>query len=425
MTPDWNDLEGVSLAGKYWLKQCLYSTADEAAYLTRFGAACDATVRLIRADAPHALERLEAWREALGMEHPHLLRMLDTGRTTVADAELIYAVCEYPDELLSRVLLDRPLSSDEARAVLDACIQALRFVHDKRLVLGGVDAARIGAVGDTVKLPCDSIARANSHGEVGAEGTAADMWALGILLAEMLTQQRPTTRAEAGYLPEPFATIVSRTLRNDPAERWPVAEVESYLRKPAEVAPPPQPQVEVAPAPPAAMAVPVEPDVSPAPVTPDAEPTVRVGHSMKWVPLAGLVAAAGLSALFLTHGKEPAAKPAVHSAPAPAAPPVMPPAVRPSHPAVVHDAVSSLSRESVWRVVVYEYSQRSAAEHKARTLNQKHPAWHAEVFAPRGEHAPYFVALGGRMTRPEAERLKLQARSAGLPRDTFVRNFAN
>jgi hypothetical protein len=33
------------------------------------------------------------------------------------------------------------------------------------------------------------------------------------------------------------------------------------------------------------------------------------------------------------------------------------------------------------------------------------------------------VALGGRMTRPEAERLQKTARSSGLPGDTFVRNF--
>jgi hypothetical protein len=34
------------------------------------------------------------------------------------------------------------------------------------------------------------------------------------------------------------------------------------------------------------------------------------------------------------------------------------------------------------------------------------------------------VALGGRMTLAQAERLQKEARSKGLPRDTFVRNFS-
>ena len=59
------------------------------------------------------------------------------------------------------------------------------------------------------------------------------------------------------------------------------------------------------------------------------------------------------------------------------------------------------------------------------SLNQQHPAWHAEVFAPKGEHGPFFVSLGGRMTLPEAERLQREARAKGLPRDTFVRNFTS
>jgi eukaryotic-like serine/threonine-protein kinase len=75
--------------------------------------------------------------------------------------------------------------------------------------------------------------------------------------------------------------------------------------------------------------------------------------------------------------------------------------------------------------VAYEYHKREQAEKKAHSLNQKRPTLHAEVFAPRGNRAPYFVALGGRLTLAQAEQLKREARALGLPRDTFVRNFSN
>ncbi|MBZ5586095.1 MAG: SPOR domain-containing protein, partial [Acidobacteriia bacterium] len=78
-----------------------------------------------------------------------------------------------------------------------------------------------------------------------------------------------------------------------------------------------------------------------------------------------------------------------------------------------------------WRTVVYTYSNYRDAERKAERVNGKWPALRAEVFTPKGRNRPpYMVALGGRMTREEAERLRKQARAKGLPRDTFVRNYA-
>jgi hypothetical protein len=93
-------------------------------------------------------------------------------------------------------------------------------------------------------------------------------------------------------------------------------------------------------------------------------------------------------------------------------------------PKPVQNADRRAAPDAIWRVVVFEYSHRAAAEHKARSLNQKRPELHAEVFTPRGNRAPYLVALGGFMTLAEAERMKKQARAAGMPRDTFVRNYA-
>ena len=88
--------------------------------------------------------------------------------------------------------------------------------------------------------------------------------------------------------------------------------------------------------------------------------------------------------------------------------------------------VASISTGApIWRVIAYTYNAKSHAEKKAKTINEKHPAFHAQVFTPKGDRAPYFISLGGRMTLAEAERLQRDARSKGMPKDTFVRNFTN
>jgi hypothetical protein len=75
-------------------------------------------------------------------------------------------------------------------------------------------------------------------------------------------------------------------------------------------------------------------------------------------------------------------------------------------------------------VIAYTYSHLKDAEHKAQTINQKMPGFHAEVFTPKGRNQPpFFVALGGRMTRSDAAALQRRAMGRGLPRDTFIRNY--
>lgn len=408
MTQPWNDLEGVSLGGRYWLKQCLTATDSDAWFLTRFDSTCDAAVRIVRAaDAP--ADQLELWRASMAIDHPHLVRMLDAGGAEALGTEVIYAVCEYPDDFLASALAERPLSAEEARGVLDACLRALSFLHERGLVHGAVAAEHIMAFGDRIKLPSDTIRRSGDSSE--------DMWALGATLVEILTRDRPQPGAAIPWVPEPFGTIVQRTMGEEPARRWTVADIETHLDppKPAPVpiaAPAPEPEPVVEP-----MAI---PELAPSRdvVT---QPLARHGRSMKWVPLAGLIAAAGLGALFLPRSKQPEVKPAVQTTPQPV--PQTAPVRQPDAPPAVQSAAAAANPAAIWRVVVYEYSHRAAAEHKAHSLNQKRPELRAEVFTPRGNRAPYLVALGGFMTLPEAERVKKQARAAGMPRDTFVRNY--
>lgn len=456
MTRTWTDLEGATL-GRYWLKVCLTSTEEDAWYLIRYDTTRDAAVRLRDAATHDATAQLDLWRRATGLEHPHLARTFDAGKAEAEGNEFIYCVCEYPDDFLAAALAERPLAPAEAREVLEAALSSLEYLHDRGLVHGAVDASHIMAFGETIKLPSDRL-------RVAGEGasTADDMRGLGVLLHEILTRDVPRADAQTdySYLPEPFRSIIRNTLTSEDV-RWTVADIRKHLNpppklEPVAVAPPvierAMEPVEEIPVEEAAAAPLAEERVkektaeraSPIalpPPRPRAEPPVERGFPLKWIPVAGLAAAAALGAFVLrtpggsepTNAKTPApvesaAPKTVANTPAPVTPqppkpsPLPPPSTRADRTGTP-DARPS-TNAAIWRVVAYTYNARQHADKKARSLNEKHPAWHAEVFSPKGNRAPYFVSLGGRMTLPEAEKLQREARSKGMPKDTFVRNFS-
>jgi hypothetical protein len=386
MTRNWYDLEGVSLDERYWLKHCLSSTPDDAWYLIRFDTTRDAVVRVLPADSPGADEQLATWRAAMAFEHPHIVRMLDAGRAETEAGAVIYAVCESPDDFLAVAVAERRLSDAEALAVLDALVSGLAYLHEQSFTHGAVDPAHIMAFGDTIKLPSDTIYRGDR---------ATDMQSLGATLQEIV-EQPPA---------EPFATIIERTVTG----RWTIHDVENFLAPPESLPEPAVVAEETAPAP--------APVSAPVLVQRPLPARANRGFPIKWAPTAGLVAAIGLGAIFMRHPDEPVAA----IAPAPIVTPA--PAASAAPPRVATAPVEHSNPSAIWRVVVYTYASRAAAEKKARSLNEKRAAWRAEVFAPKGDRAPYYVSLGGRMTLPQAERLQREARTKGLPRDTFVRNF--
>jgi hypothetical protein len=450
MTRTWNDLEGVSL-GPYWLKVCLTSSADDAWYLIRYDTARDAAVRVRDAAAPGADAQLEFWRRTTALEHPHIVRMYDSGRAQAEGDEYIYCVCQYPDDFLAAALRERPLSPAETRQVLDAVLPALAFLHEQDLVHGAVDSSHIMAFGDTIKLPSDTIRPADAAAGVAP---ASDMRSLGLLLHEMLTRDVPREDAETdfSYIPEPFRSIVRNTVKPGDAGAWTVADIRNHLNpppKPPPAAEParvvvsePSPRAEAAPAPADDAQRPLPP-LPPLPPRLRSEPPVDRGFPLKWIPVAGFAAAAVLGAFVLRRPDPPAAvpDPAPVTAPAPAkktAPPPALPEERKPSPSGTLPAPAKQSRDRslnvdarpstgapIWRVIAFTYNAKSHAEKKVKAINEKHPGFRAQVFTPKGDRAPYFISLGGRMTLAEAERLQKDARSKGLPKDTFVRNFSN
>ena len=80
------------------------------------------------------------------------------------------------------------------------------------------------------------------------------------------------------------------------------------------------------------------------------------------------------------------------------------------------------SGHNVWRVVAYTYNRQDQAQHKVDEITARHGGLHPAVFSPSGR-APWLVTLGGEMSADQAATLRNRARSEGMPRDTFARNY--
>ena len=323
--------------------------------------------------------------------------------------------------------------------MLNAALAALAFLHENRLVHGAVDPAHITAFGDTNQA-------AERHDPAGGRRRFAG----GRYAVARRDAARTAHTAAAGVdgetdsadLPEPFATIVRNTLKQDAAERWrrrghrtvsesAAARRRSWsrrwnpggrwwtARRHAPVAPR---RYRAAASDGGARgrdeSLPFQRSVPTRASTP-----AERGFPMKWVPIAGLVAAVGLGVVHLAKagaGGDAAVVPVtrpVQSADRTVAP--TPRVAAPAKPAVAPNP------SAIWRVVAYTYNSRGAAEKKARSINEKRAAVaRGSVRAARGT-GRRITCRWGKDDAGQAERLQKEARSKGLPRDTFVRNFSN
>ncbi len=182
--------------------------------------------------------------------------LFHAGRCAIAGEVLLYVVTEYADETLSQILPDRPLSPREVREMLGPVLGALAYLHNRCLTHGHLRPTNIMVVDDQVKLSPDFGWRSRTRSIYDAPETgtiyvapAADIWSLGILLVEALTQQPPAWDRSRGddpeipdTIPEPFFTICRECLRTDPARRCTLGGIKALLNsltQDAELAAPP------------------------------------------------------------------------------------------------------------------------------------------------------------------------------------------
>ncbi len=273
MTDKWAEWEGRTVDGKYLLRNYLGGSDGSAVFRTRLDdEVTDAAIKFIATEDAGADGQLLRWETASELSHPNLIRILAVGRAVVDGREVFYAVEEFAEENLGQIVPERPLTGDEARSTLGPVLAALEYLHGKGLVHGRIRPANILAIRDQVKISSDSLrgagevprsASAYDAPEVAAHGVSAasDVWSLGVMLAEVLTQHVPRWDAarmsapevEKG-IPEPLRGIVGRCLEIDPQKRCGLGELRDRLGRadaareamPAKQAPTLEPSADVA-----------------------------------------------------------------------------------------------------------------------------------------------------------------------------------
>jgi eukaryotic-like serine/threonine-protein kinase len=250
MRNDWKKLEGQVVNKMFPLRRFLGSTSHSAVFLTQSGHAQpkNLAIKFISAGAK-ADSQISLLQSASKLNHPNLLSLLPGGRCQLAGMDLVFAVMEYAEADVGRVLRERALTTNETRELLGPLLDALNFIHSKGLVHAHIKPSNIMAVGNQVKLSSDTVlplgeprpaSRPVDTYDAPESRTAliagsSDVWSLGVTLVEMLTQRTPASpQGQADplvppTLPQPFLDIARQCLRRDPLLRSTTAQIADCL----------------------------------------------------------------------------------------------------------------------------------------------------------------------------------------------------
>ena len=252
MSEVWTKWQGHVIDGTFPLNRYLGGSDHSGVFLVELGGREPPEVAIKLVPVTEALGEayLEHWDTAAGLDHPHLVRILQTGRCELDGLPFVYAVMEYSDQNLAQLLEHRAMTEDEAREMLPPVLSALSFLHNRNLVQGQLKPSNILVVGDQVKLASDTICRVSEvtggvnmvsiydPPEAGdGRSAAGDIWALGVSLFEALTRSPSLAldvRRGGVVLPPDFSPtfrdIVSLCLSRRPYDRPKLTEIEARLR---------------------------------------------------------------------------------------------------------------------------------------------------------------------------------------------------
>ncbi len=252
------DSVGRLVDDRFTLLRWLGGTESSSVFLAEFGEEPKrkAAIKFIAADRVGAQAVIAQWEAAKKLSHPHLVGLLDHGRAEFDGNDLLFSVTEYAEEVLSEILPERSLTPTETREMLGPVLDALSFLHDRGLVHGHLIPANIMVVNDRLKLSVDRLLiageplkRPRSSWDAPETSTenlapAADVWSLGVVLVEALTQKFPAWERGQGRepepsasIPEPFFAIARECLRVNPERRLTLSGVRAHL-EPAPLAEP-------------------------------------------------------------------------------------------------------------------------------------------------------------------------------------------
>ena len=451
---DWPKLEGIVLEGGYEIQDLV--AADQSSRTFKIRVLGDASAHLLTkvflAAGGLSNEQVALWNKAKDFQHPNLIAPTAAGRTQVDGTEFIYVIVERPEEVLDDILRERPLNAEEAGEVLVGAARALEYLHARGFAHGCVSPRQVFAVGESIKLSCESIRGIGvmpSRPLVSPKYRApesepenvtpeADVWCLGATLFETLTQNEcgDECREQAAKLPGAFARIVPRSLDPDPAARYKASELPALYRGRESVTLTPE--------------LTRAPELEETSALPRVAPARQLGVSRRIWIYAAFAVLAVLASVWLLRSKHPnrssdavaVPSPTPNTqkpAPATTAGALPAPSVHPENTATTPPAQRHLSKEvtgkatkqapntvngPIWRVVLYTYSRVEDAQNMAHSINAKYRQLSADVFTPSGQNTAYLVVVGGRMNYDQAARLRRRVLSMGLPRDSYVQNYS-
>lgn len=239
MTYDWAQWQGQVVDGQFRLERYLGGTEHGGVFATE----SKGQKAVIKVRAGEARNE-----PGSDLSHPHLLRILRTGRAELDGTPLSYVVMEFADEVLSNFVPGRSLSQEEASETLAPVLDALGYLHGRGLVHGRIKPSNILSAGEKLKISSDGLRRSGEASRLtGMRGSydapeitegritpATDVWSVGVTLVEMLTQQLPVWDGAGdavlpAKLPEMFRDIASHCLEQDPQKRWTVSQLSARL----------------------------------------------------------------------------------------------------------------------------------------------------------------------------------------------------
>jgi serine/threonine protein kinase len=247
MGQDW---EGRTVDGKYALLEWLGGSGDHCAFLTIRQGAQRAVIKLIAAEGADADAYLTQWEAAKTLSHPHLMPVLETGRSAIDGVPLVYVITDHAEKVLSNFLPERALHAHEAKDFIEPVLDALSCLHANGFIHGHVKPSNILVSSGELKLSADNFlvapgvptpvrkSGAYDAPEVpnGTLTAKADTWSVGMTLLEALTQNPPVPgRYTDGdpvvpkTLPQPFFEIVRECLRSNPAQRYTIEMIKARL----------------------------------------------------------------------------------------------------------------------------------------------------------------------------------------------------
>ena len=253
MTEVWTKWESQVINGSFPLRRFLSRSNHSVVFLTELKAQNlpDAAIKLVPADAALAEAQLAHWRMVATLSHPHLIRVFDSGRCQLGGHPFLFVVMEYAEQTLAQILPKRPLSMGEVSEMLPPTVDALAFLHQKKLVHGHLKPPNFLVVNDQLKLASDTIRPAGAYPAVTANASsydppeaksgrisaAGDIWGLGTTLVEALTQHPPARSDEPfeiaslpAALPPEFVDTVRRCLSRNPVNRPTIVDLEAQIK---------------------------------------------------------------------------------------------------------------------------------------------------------------------------------------------------